>query len=153
LALSELPASDRGVAAVVDLIAAPQNARDPWLPDAAAIAGVKQGPEVALALLRRQPAGPASRDSAYLAGIATTVRLMTYHFAAQENTAAVVALLAAAPQANPVIASGVLVGIAGTGEVAQGQRGRRGFPGGWPEDRPPVLSAGQREALVEAVRA
>jgi hypothetical protein len=151
LALSELPASARATAAIVDLITVPQNARDRWLPDAAAIAGVQQGPGVALALLER----PVARlDSAALAGISTTVRLMTHHFAAEENTAAIVALLEKLPLANVTLASAVLIGVAGEPEVAEGERGRRrGSPGGWPEEKPPTLTPEQRAALAAAGRA
>ena len=156
LALSELPASKRAADAIVELIVVPDNARDPWLPDAAAVAGVKQGPEVALALLQRRAPRQAAQDTAYLRGISTTVRRMTYYFAAKENTAAIVALLQATSQAHPIIGSGVLVGIAGEGEQAgQGQQQRRGggSPGGWPEEKAPALTAEQRTALAEARRA
>jgi putative membrane-bound dehydrogenase-like protein len=149
LTLSDLPASPRAAAAIVDLITGPQNARDQWLPDAAAIAGAKQGPEVALALLQSRRA---RQDSTYLAGIRTTVRLMTYYFAAQENADAVVALLQAVPQAHPSVASGVLTGIAGDAVDGDGGR-RRDGPGGWPEERPPALTGEQRAALAEAGRA
>ncbi|MGH7573737.1 MAG: PVC-type heme-binding CxxCH protein, partial [Longimicrobiales bacterium] len=53
LALSELPASPRAASAILELIMVPQNARDPWLPHAAAIAGAQQGPEFAVELLGR----------------------------------------------------------------------------------------------------
>lgn len=166
LTLAELPATSRAAEAIVDLITVPENARDPWLPDAAAIAGVQQGPDVALTLLEQTAsgsregstpsAGQAAPDSSYVAGIRTTVQLMAYHFAAQENTDVVLALLAAMPGADPTVASGVLVGIAGDdddGEEA-GSRGRfGGRPGGWPEGSPPTLSAEQRTTLVEAGRA
>jgi hypothetical protein len=146
LALSELPPSDRAAAAIVDLISVPRNARDRWLPDAAAIAGVKQGPDAALALMRRQPQGA---DSAWFAGIGRTVRLMAQHFAAREDIAATVALLAAAPEANPAVAAAVVIGIVGE----EPGEGRRGSPGGWPEEAPPTLTAAHRTALVEAARA
>lgn len=155
LALSELNASPRAASSIVDLITVPQNARDPWLPHAAAIAGVKQGPDVALALLRNTQGTRTMRgtpDSTYLDGIRTTVRLMTHYFAAQENADAVVALLKAVPQAHPGIASGVLTGIAGEGADGDGGR-RRGGPGGWPEEKPPALTGAQRAALAEAARA
>ncbi len=146
LALSELPPSERAAAAIVEVMSVPRNARDPWLPDAAAIAGVKQGPDVALELMRRQPQ---NADSAWYAGIGRTVRLMAHHFAAREDVAATVALLAAVPSANPQVASAVLVGIVGEPQT----EGRRGSPGGWPEESPPTLTAEQRNALVQAAQA
>jgi hypothetical protein len=157
LALSELPASKRAADAIVELIVVPGNARDPWLPDAAAIAGVKQGPEVALALMQRRPPRQAAQDTAYLTGISTAVRRMTHYFASKENTAAIVSLLQATAQTHPIIGNGVLVGIAGEGERPgqQGQQQRRGGgpPGGWPEEKAPTLTAEQRTALAEARRA
>ncbi|MGH7500480.1 MAG: PVC-type heme-binding CxxCH protein [Longimicrobiales bacterium] len=148
LTLSELPASERAASAIVALITVPRNARDRWLPDAAAIAGAKQGPNVALSLLNSQPL---ARDTAYLTGLGTAVRLMAHSFATQENTAAVVALLEAVPQANPLIANGVLIGIVGEAPDDEGRQ-RRG-PGGWPEESPPTLTAEQRSALAAAGRA
>jgi len=151
LALSELPASPRASRAILDLIYVPQNARDPWLPDAAAIAGAKQGPEFMAEFLQRRPPG----DSAAVAGLRNAAVLMTRHFATNANAAAIVSILTAVPQANAVIAAGVLDAIA---PPAQGQRG--GGAGaqaargpGWPEERPPVLTAEQRTALAAAARA
>jgi hypothetical protein len=141
LALSEVPGSARSAAAIVDMAMAPQNARDPWLPDALAIAGVKQDPSVVTDLLARRPA---AQDSTYLAGLRTTVRLMTRYYAAQENTDVIVAVLRAVPEANPTVASGALDAIGG-GE-------RIGAPG-WPEDSPPNLTPEQRQALAGAARA
>jgi len=151
LALAELPPSPRAVDAVVELITVPGNARDRWLPDAAAMAGIQQGPDAALALLRRERLPV--RDSAAMAGIQTTLRRMTIHFAARENTAAVVALLQAVPEADPALAEAVFVGIAGIAADGE-QRGRRGIDtrGGWPEEQPPTLTAEQRSALAAAAR-
>jgi putative membrane-bound dehydrogenase-like protein len=150
LALSELPPAPRASAAILDLIFVPQNARDPWMPDAAAIAGVKQGPDFLPAFLQRR----APTDSAAIAGLRNSAALMTRHYATTANTAAVVAILTAIPQANPVIAAGVLDAIA---PPASGNRGGGPPPGargpGWPEDQPPVLTAEQRTALAAAARA
>lgn len=146
LTLSELPPSSRAAAAIVEAAVEPRNARDAWLPDAAAIAAANQGPEVALALLRRTPA---QRDSSYLAGLRRTVRLMTYHFAMREDTDAVLELVGALAEADPTVGSGVLSGIAGTA----GGEDERGEEGGWPEGSPPSLAAAQMSALTEAARA
>ena len=46
LAMSELPPSDRGKNVVRELFASLDNARDPWMPDAIAIAGAAVRPGV-----------------------------------------------------------------------------------------------------------
>jgi hypothetical protein len=148
LALSEMPASPRAAAAITAVLSVPQNGRDPWIPEAAAIAGAKQGPDVALGLLG---ADPAARDTAYLTGMRNAVRLMTHGFSAQRNTAAVVALLEAIPAADPIIAAGVFTGIVGEAPDAEGRQ--RGGPGGWPEEEAPTLTAEQRASLAAAARA
>ena len=162
LTLSELPASEQSANAIIELIKVPDNARDRWLPDAVAIAGVKQGPQVALALLEPLPESRAQgggrgamQDSAYLAGLTRAVQQMTHYFSRQQNTDAVVSLMQAIPQANPTIASGVLIGIAGVAQQEGGEgEGRRfrGPSGGWPEESPPTLTAEQRTALAQAAR-
>jgi putative membrane-bound dehydrogenase-like protein len=156
LTLSELPASERTANAIVDLITVPQNARDRWMPEAAAIAGVKQGPGVALRLLEPpQRQGPAQQDSAYLNGLRTTVRLMAHNFAMNENADAVVELVRALPRANAIVAEGVIIGVVGEAprEGQGGNRGRGGSPGGWPEEKPPTLTAEQRTALGQVYTA
>jgi hypothetical protein len=134
LALSDLPAAPRAATAVLDLIVHPENARDPWIPDAAAMAAVKQGGPnfVRDVLARRLPAG----DSVAMRGIARTVNKVARVYAAQENTATVVSIIENIPQASPVIAIGLLNGIAL----------------GWPEEKPPQLSDVQRAALATAAR-
>jgi hypothetical protein len=150
LTLSELPASPRAAASIAEMIMVPQNARDPWLPDAAAIAGVRQGTAVALSLLRWQAPGRLAQDSAYLTGLARTVRMTAHHFAMNENVEATLAFLQALPAANTTIAAGVLEGIAGGPADARGQQ--RGGPGGWPQGSQPELTAQQRAVLVEVAR-
>jgi putative membrane-bound dehydrogenase-like protein len=149
LTISELPASPRASAAILDLIFVPGNARDPWLPDAAAIAGVQQGPGFMPEFLQRRTPG----DSAALAGLRSAAVLMTRHYATSAQAGPVVDILVALPQANPVIAEGVLEAIA---PAPSGQRGGGGGRGrgmfGWPEDQPPTLTAEQRAALVAAAR-
>lgn len=156
LTLGELPPSRRGADAVVELLREPRNARDRWLPDAAAVAGVRQGPDVALALLRNRYE---RHDSAAVAGIARSVRLMTHHFAGRANTGAIVALLEAVPEAHVAVARSVLSGIAGEAEAAAGPGGPQRpaqwpatLPGGWPEEAAPPLTSAQRAALAAAAR-
>lgn len=150
LAVSELPPNPRATSAIVELITTPQNAKDRWLPDAAAIAGAKQGTDVALALLRFQPPGRLAEDTAYVAGIQRTVRLITHHFAMKKDVGAVVALLEAVPEANTRIAAGVLTGIAGGPVDEQGRQ--QGGPGGWPEGETAQLTTQQRAALEGVAR-
>lgn len=151
LALSELPASARGAAAVRQVIMTPQNGRDRWMPDAVAIAAVRQAPDLALELLQSRPA---AMDSAYLAGARTVVQFLTRYHASQRDTGRIVALLTAAPQANAVLAEGVFEGIAGAAQGGRQFRSEwRGNQGGWPDDDPPTLTAEQRNAIAAAARA
>jgi uncharacterized protein len=170
LALSELPPSERAANAIVELITIPQNARDRWLPEAAAMAGAQQGANVAVALLERdipaaaQPAGgrggqgggrggPFQRDTSYAGGLARTVRLMTHHFSAKQDVDAVIAILRALPTANLTLANAAVVGIAGEPEPEEQDRRRRRPQGGWPQEAPPTLTPEQRAALAEVGRA
>src|SRR5690606_27348944 len=140
----------RATSAIVELMTTPQNARDRWMPDAAAIAGVRQGTDVAVALLRYQPHERLAQDTAYMAGIARTVQLMAHHFAMKQDVGALVTLLEAVPGANTRIAAGVLTGIAGGPADEQGRQ--RGGPGGWPEGTPAELTAAQRTSLANVAR-
>jgi hypothetical protein len=148
LALSEVPASPRAAQTIVELMTVPRNARDQWLPDAAAIAGVQQGVDVALALLDHRTE---REDSAAAAGVGRTVRLMTEHFADRQDIDAVLALLQRVPQANPIAGRGVLVGIAGEAPDEEGRQ--RGGEGRWPPEAPPALTPAQRTALAEVAGA
>jgi hypothetical protein len=80
---------------------------------------------------------------------------MTRYHATTANTAAIVTILLAVPQANPVIAQGVLDAIAPPATRQRG--GGAGAPAargpGWPEEQPPVLTDEQRSALAAAARA
>lgn len=133
LALSELSPSPRAAAAIADVILNPANARDPWIPDAVAMAGVRQGPGFLREVLaRRMPTG----DSLAIAGMRRAVQRMARHHAAAVDPATVVSLIAAVPQAALPLATALLDGIAQA----------------WPEERPPQLSPAQRTALVTAAR-
>lgn len=163
LALSELPAAPRAATAITELIMVPQNARDPWLPHAAAIAGVQQGPDFGVALLERtgeltEAGGDAmdrrpAPDSAYLAGLQTTVRMIASHYAGEQDANTIVSMLMAIPNANSVVASGVLTAIAGAGADEGEDRRRPGMAGSWPEGQAPELSPEQRSALAATAQA
>ena len=150
LTLSELPASERATASILDLISAPQNARDLWMPDAAAIAGAQQGPGFVTAFLsRRLP-----NDSLSLVGLRNMGSLLARHYAAQGKTAEVVALITAAPKATvPAIALAMVDAIApAPPQQRPGQQGPPPPVRGWPENQPPTLTAEQRAALSQAGR-
>jgi putative membrane-bound dehydrogenase-like protein len=150
LTLSELPASPRAATSILDLIFSPQNARDPWLPDAAAIAGAKQGPTFLSDFLqRRMP-----NDSAALAGLRNSAVMMTRSFATNGQLEPVYHALLALPRTNVAVANAVLNAIAPPAppEGRGGGGGGGGQRPGWPQDRPPSLSAEQLAAIKEAVR-
>jgi hypothetical protein len=150
LTLSELPASPRAATSILDLIFSPQNARDPWLPDAAAIAGAKQGPTFLSDFLqRRMP-----NDSAALAGLRNSAVMLTRSFATNGQLEPVYHALLALPRTNVAVANAVLNAIAPPAppEGRGGGGGGGGQRPGWPQDRPPSLSAEQLAAIKEAVR-
>jgi uncharacterized protein len=133
LVLSELPASPRASAAVTEVLRVPANARDAWLPDAAAIAGARQGPAFLAELLARSfPGG----DPDALAGVARAVGRMARYHATAANPAVAVRLIEAVPELQVPLAEALLAG----------------FADGWPFERPPSLSPAQRQALAEAAR-
>lgn len=134
LTVSELPASTRAAAAIADIILQPDNARDPWMPDAVAMAGAKQGPGFLADLVRRRP--PLLSDSAAAAGVGRSVEMMAHFHATAASPAVVVSLIAAVPEAASGWGAELLNGIAT----------------GWPEERPPQLTDAQRAALVAAAR-
>jgi putative membrane-bound dehydrogenase-like protein len=135
LVLAELPGSPKAAAAVQDVFWFAENARDPWIPDAVAMAGVKQGPEFLRDLVTRRI--PPVNDSLATAGMKRAVQKMARHHAAQANAATVVALIEAVPRANVALATALLDGIAQ----------------GWPEERPPQFTDAQRAILAGAAGA
>ena len=129
LALAELPGSSRAATVIAEVIAFPGNARDPWIPDAVAMAGARQGPDFLATLVKLR----APNDSLALAGMRRVVgRIARYHGAARDPATAV-GLIAAVPDATPQLAAAMINGIAD----------------GWPEEQPPALSAEQR-AIIRA---
>jgi putative membrane-bound dehydrogenase-like protein len=134
LALSELPGSARAATVVNDAFWSPDNARDPWIPDALAMAGAKQGPRFLAELVTRRI--PPTNDDAAAAGMRRAVQRMARHHAASAEVAAVVSLVEVVPRANVGLAIALLDGIAQ----------------GWPEERPPQLTPGQRSVLAAAAR-
>jgi len=132
LVLSEYPGSPRAAAALADLIMVPDNARDPWIPDATAIAGAKQGFDFLKDLVkRRMPVN----DTLSMAGIRRSVWKLARIEAAKGNVANIVTLVGMVPEASSVSVA-ILSGIAL----------------GWPEDKPPQFDAAQRLTLGAAAR-
>jgi putative membrane-bound dehydrogenase-like protein len=132
LVLSELPAAPRSAAALGDLIGSPENARDPWIPDAVAMAGAKQGPDFLRDVMKKRLPG----DSLAVVGMGRTVSKLGRYYAAQKDLPTVVALVGAVPQATRELAIALLNGIAD----------------GWPQESPPELSAEQRTTLLGSAR-
>lgn len=130
LVLSELAPSERAVAAIETVLFGQENASDPWIPDAAAMAGAVQGPE----FLQRVLAHELPEDSSAVAGIARAVGLMTLHHAQAADVGLAVALIEAVPDTDAAVGLALLEGL---GE-------------GWPEEESPSFSAEQRTALASA---
>ncbi len=134
LALSELPPSDRGANVVRELFASFENARDPWMPDAIAIAAAGHGPAFLAELMLQRV--PANADSITVNGLKRVVQRLGRLHAARADLAPVVTLINTIPRAHPVLGTALLEGIAT----------------GWPEERAPQPTAEQRAALVDAAR-
>ena len=136
LTLSELPATPQGTAWLDRLLQDHDNVTDPWIPDAIAIAGIKQSPSFLMSILGRPPA---FSDSAYVDGIGRLVTLATRSYSVQgtAQTDAVVEAMAMIPRLDPVIGLAVLNG------VLQGNTG-------WPANQSPSLSPDQQASLAIA---
>jgi hypothetical protein len=132
LALSELAPSDRAAATIRDVIAYPPNARDPWIPDAVAIAGSKQDVSLLADLVKLR----APSDSLAVLGIQRSVGRIARSQATRRDAAVVVGMIARVPEATAPFAVAMLNGIAE----------------GWPEEQPPSLTPEQRAALRTAAQ-
>jgi hypothetical protein len=134
LAMSELPPSDRSANVVRELFASLDNARDPWMPDAIAIAAASHGPALLGELLLQRV--PANADSVTVSGLKRVVQRLARLHSAKADIGPVVTLINALPRAHAGLGTALLEGIAT----------------GWPEERQPQLSPEQRAALYEAAR-
>ena len=134
LAMSELPPSDRSANVVRELFASLDNARDPWMPDAIAIAAAGHG-SAFLGELMLQRVAP-NTDSITVNGLKRVVQRLARLHATKAEIAPVVSLINTIPRAHPGLATALLEGIAT----------------GWPEERAPQLTPEQRATLVEAAR-
>jgi putative membrane-bound dehydrogenase-like protein len=134
LALSELAPSDRSANVVRELFASLDNARDPWMPDAIAIAAAGHGPAFLGELLVQRV--PPNADSITVNGLKRVVQRLARLHSTKAEIGPVVSLINAVPRAHPGLGTALLEGIAV----------------GWPEERRPELSPEQRATLVEAAR-
>jgi hypothetical protein len=131
LAMSELSSSPRVAAVAAEMLFVPDNARDPWMPDAIAIAGVKQDISFLSGILQRR----APTDTAAIRGVARAVNLVATGRAAATD-AGLLQIVANAAQLNPMIARNLLQGIAI----------------GWPDEKAPTITDEQRSALRAAAK-
>jgi len=132
--MSELPPSDRGKNVVRELFASLDNARDPWMPDAIAIAAASHGPALLGELLLQRV--PPNTDSITVNGLKRVVQRLARLHSTKAEIGPVVSLINAIPRAHVGLATALLEGIAT----------------GWPEERAPQLTPEQRAAIVEAAR-
>ncbi|MEW5917081.1 MAG: hypothetical protein AB1762_11780, partial [Gemmatimonadota bacterium] len=135
LMLAEAPPLARAANSLADMLAHADNARDPWIPDAIAMAAVQQGGAVLLfdILERRMP----SSDSIAMLGVARAVNKMARVYAGREDASAVVTVVETVPRATPNVAVAMLDGIAQA----------------WPEEKPPQFTDSQRNQMLTATRA
>jgi putative membrane-bound dehydrogenase-like protein len=134
LAMSELPPSDRSANVVRELFGSFDNARDPWMPDAIAIAAAKHGPAFLGELMLQRV--PQNADSVTVAGLRRVVQRLARLHATKAEIGPVVSLINTIPRAHPGLATALLEGIAA----------------GWPEETRPQLTAEQKATVYEAAR-
>jgi putative membrane-bound dehydrogenase-like protein len=134
LAMSELPPSDRSANVVRELFGSLDNARDPWMPDAIAIAAAKHGPAFLDELMLQRV--PQNTDSVTVNGLRRVVQRLARLHASKAEVGPVVSLINTIPRAHPGLATALLDGIAA----------------GWPEERAPQLTPEQRATVYEAAR-
>jgi hypothetical protein len=160
LAFSELPQSQRGAGVLMDVISAPENSRDPWMPDAVAIAAAREGPTFLVELVKLRPPpvagggrgaggggaggggggggrGGALPDSLNAGGMGRTTRLLAHHFASLAQPATMVTLVSA---------------IQNVGATSMAIALLDGISAGWPQGTVPEFSADQRAALAAVAR-
>ena len=134
LAMSELPPSDRSANVVRELFSSLDNARDPWMPDAIAIAAAPHGPALLGELLLQRVAP--NTDSVTVNGLKRVIQRLARLQATKADIGPVVTLINAIPRAHSGLAMALLEGIAA----------------GWPEERAPQLTPEQRATMYEAAR-
>jgi uncharacterized protein len=134
LAMAELPPSDRSANVIRELFGSLDNARDPWMPDAIAIAAAPHGPAFLGELMLQRV--PQNTDSITVNGLKRVVQRLARLHATKADLAPVVSLINTIPRAHVALATALLDGIAT----------------GWPEDKAPQLTPEQRATVYEAAR-
>jgi putative membrane-bound dehydrogenase-like protein len=135
LVLAEVKGAAREAAAIADVITFPGNARDPWIPDAVAMAGSKYGPEFLKELAARRP----PPDTVAVRGMSRAVHKLARIHSTTKDLPVVVGLIASVAQSAPPFGIAMLNGIAE----------------GWPLDStaaPPTFTTEQKAALVLAAK-
>jgi hypothetical protein len=134
LAMSELPPSDRSANVVRELFTSLDNARDPWMPDAIAIAAARHGPAFLAELMVLRV--PGNADSITVSGLRRAVQRLARLHASKAEIGPVVSLINTLPRTHPGLGTALLDGIAT----------------GWPEERAPQLTPEQKATVYEAAR-
>jgi putative membrane-bound dehydrogenase-like protein len=135
LVLAEIGGGARERAAIADVITFPGNARDAWIPDAVAMAGVKHGPDFLKDLAARRP----PTDTIAVRGMGRSVHKLARSFAWSKDVSVIVNLIEAVPRSTPPFAVALVNGLAD----------------GWPQDStaaPPQFTAAQKAVLVAAAK-
>jgi hypothetical protein len=132
--MSELPPSDRSANVVRELFGSLDNARDPWMPDAIAIAAAKHGSAFLGELMLQRV--PQNADSVTVAGLRRVVQRLARLHATKAEIGPVVSLINTIPRSHPGLATALLDGIAT----------------GWPEETRPQLTPEQKATVYEAAR-
>src|SRR5687768_8988863 len=134
LVMSELPPSDRSANLIRELFGSLDNARDPWMPDAIAIAAAAHGPAFLGELMLQRV--PQNADSITVSGLRRAVQRLARLHSTRAEIGPVVSLINTIPRAHPGLATALLEGIAT----------------GWPEERAPQLTPEQKATVYEAAR-
>ncbi|HZI27039.1 MAG TPA: PVC-type heme-binding CxxCH protein [Gemmatimonadaceae bacterium] len=134
LVMSELPPSDRSANVIRELFGSLDNARDPWMPDAIAIAAAAHGPAFLGELMLQRV--PQNADSITVSGLRRAVQRLARLHSTRAEIGPVVSLINTIPRAHPGLATALLEGIAT----------------GWPEERAPQLTPEQKATVYEAAR-
>jgi uncharacterized protein len=167
LALSEVAPSPKAQQLLRDAFAVPQNMRDPWIPQALAIAAVKQGGDFPIQLLQPRTGGPGTDASAQgrggrggppdpaEVGMREFSLILARHYMGSNDGGRFVEVVLATAKTNPALAA-TLVNMAAppappAGDAASAQA-NRGRAGGWPEDQVPTLTQAQWDGIAAAAR-
>jgi len=131
LALSEMPANEAAGAATFAMLQESQNSGDRWIPDAVTAAAARNDASFLKVVLTRSARSELSGE------VGRVVRLVTTHYAQRGPVDSIVPTLAALKGASPGAATAILDGLVS----------------GWPADKSPSLTAGDKRALAGVMQA